>query len=98
MKFAALFFISPLFLSAAIAQSLQCELMRNEILADHARLTIDKCEIEYGQCIAVGRMPAECIGLRSSCNMGQRDIFGNKQRDIQILNQRLAQYKHLCEK
>ena len=88
--------------SYAYSQSLQCELMRREILQLHQTLTTDKCELQYRNCLqrSYGDSLAsyQCEILKSGCSMqGNLALaFGEQQRLQQALSQQIQQYQGLC--
>lgn len=94
--FCLLFLCGPVY-----SQSIQCELMRNEILLMHQQLTQNPCEAQYQMCLrSAGGNPmasVSCEIARTGCSMqGNIDqAFNNR---VAIFQQRLEQYKQMCER
>lgn len=84
-----------------LAKSIQCELMRNEILLMHQQLTQNPCEAQYQWCLrSAGGDPMAAVSnqiVKTGCSMqGNIDqAFNNR---IAIFQQRLEQYKQMCER
>lgn len=92
------------FIASAHSQSIECQLLRNEILQQHQSLNTDRCKMEHEACMRVrGGQPggiAVCSGVELSCRSGQSmgNVFGAQQREIQSLNQKIQVYKANCER
>jgi hypothetical protein len=90
--------------ACALAQGIECDLMRAEITKMHRDLNTDQCEIDYRECLrAQGYSPngiTLCGGGLSGCRLGKaagKFLSSDPDWQANTLREKIQVYRQRCE-